>query len=120
MRRVEFITYKGKNILFIDFSHLKTSEILPVVAEARKVIDQAPPNSLLTLSDMTEMRFDAATIEALKEYTAKNKPHVKAAAVIHMEGLLAVLKITVERSSNRTFQNFDSLEAAQEWLSQQE
>ncbi len=119
MSRVEFYTHKGKSILLIDFSRLTIDEIPSVITEARRVIDQQPKQSLLTLTDLTKMHFDAEVMNALKEYAKRNKPYVKAAAVVGMEGLLVVLVQGVERSSVRAFQDFKSREEAQEWLCQQ-
>ena len=119
MSRVEFMTHKGKRILLIDFSHLGPAEIPAVIAEARRVIDQQPEKSVLTLTDLTGMHFNSEIMDAIKAYAAQNKPHVKAAAVVGMEGLLEVLVHGVERTAERSLFNFKSRAEAQEWLCQQ-
>jgi hypothetical protein len=119
MNRLEFLTYKGKRILLIDFSHLKAEQVLLVIDEAKGVIARQPERSVLTLTDLTEMHFDENIMAALKEYVTHNKPYVKAGAVVGAKGLLAVVKMGVERASLRKLTDFDSRAAAQEWLIQQ-
>ncbi len=118
MSRVEFLTYKGKRILLIDFSNLRAEKVLPVIEEARSLIAAQPAHSLLTLTDMTGMHFDADIVAALKEYAAHNKPYVKAGAVVGASGLLAIVKSGVESSTKRHLMSCDSRDEAQEWLIQ--
>ena len=119
MSRVEFLTYKGKRILLIDFSKLKAEQVLQVMGEAKGIIARQPEQSVLTLTDITEMHFDEKIMAALKEYVTHNKPYVKAGAVVGAKGLQAVVKMGVERASLRKLTDFDSRAAAQEWLIQQ-
>lgn len=119
MSRVQFLTHKGKRILLIDFSGLRAEEVLPVIAEARRVIGLQAEQSVLTLTDLTQMHFDSTVTAALKEYAAHNKPYVKAAAVVGATGLLSVVKQGVELAAARNLRSFSSREEAKEWLSQQ-
>jgi hypothetical protein len=116
MKRVEFITYKSKRILLIDFSNLKVEEVLPVIAEAKKVMEQQPKGSVITLTDLTHMSFNPEVASAMKEYTVHNKPYVKVAAVVGATGLMGVVKDGVEKTSMRDLVNFATREQAQEWL----
>jgi hypothetical protein len=119
MNRVEFQTYKGTRFLLIDLSNLKTTEVQPVIAEAKRVIAQQPEHSVLTLTDITKMGFDVSVTAAMKEYVAHNTPYVKASAVVGAAGLLGIVKDGVERAATRSLMNFDDRDKAQEWLVQQ-
>jgi hypothetical protein len=116
MERIKFITHKDKQILLIDFSHLRATEVPDVMKEAQQVIAGQPKQSVLTLTDITQMGFNMEVTAALKEYVAHNKPYVKASAVVGAEGLLAVTKTGVERSTERDLINFKTREEAQDWL----
>ncbi len=119
MSRIKSLCYKNKYIFLIDFSDLKASEVLPVIAEARTIIAQHPKQSVLTLTDISRMGFNAAIIQAFKEYVIHNKPYVKAAALVGAEGLSHLGKSGVEVASARKFINFATRQEAQEWLIQQ-
>ncbi len=119
MSRVKRLTYKNKYILLIDFSDLKASEVLPVISEAKSAIAQHPKQSVLTLTDVSRMGFNASIIQAFKEYVIHNKPYVKAAALVGAEGLIHLCKSGVESASSRKFVNFATRPEAQEWLIQQ-
>lgn len=115
--RVRFVDHGGARILLIDFSHLqKTDEILAEVERARTLIARQPPASLLTLTHVRGARYSPPVMDALKQLTAHNKPFVKAAAVVGMEGLHRVLYRAVILFSRRNIEAFDDLDAARAWL----
>ncbi len=116
MERVRFIQHNGKEILFLDFSACKPEEVLPLVDEAKAVIRTRPPQSLLTLTDVTNMRFDDKVSERMKEFTAHNKPYVRAAAVVGIVGLKKILFDAVMIFSKRKLYAFDSVDQAKVWL----
>ena len=53
MSRVELLQYKGKEIIYLDFSHSKLDEILETVYDAKQLIKKQPPHSALTLTNVT-------------------------------------------------------------------
>jgi hypothetical protein len=119
MQRVEFITHQGKRILLIDVSAAQLEEASAIMLAAEKIITAQPPHSLLTLMDVTHTRYNAASIKRLKEYTNRNKPFVRASAVVGIEGLMQVLLAGVEKFSGRKFNAFSSRAEALDWLVQQ-
>jgi hypothetical protein len=120
LARVRFIEQRGKRILLIDFSGLQTTEeILAEVENARAVVAAQPPGSLLTLTHVKGARYTPPVMEALKKLAADNKPYVRAAAVVGMEGLHRVLYRAVILFSRRNIETFDSMNEAREWLATQ-
>jgi hypothetical protein len=117
MDRIGFVDFKGKPILRIDFSHLGTREALVAIAEAERVIASQPLGSTLTLTDVTDGNYNAQITKALKDYTAHNKPYVKAAAVVGATGLRKILVTTMATFTGRDIKAFDTIEEALEWLS---
>ncbi|MDD4907894.1 MAG: hypothetical protein PHJ00_02415 [Candidatus Omnitrophica bacterium] len=118
MAKVEFVHYKEKEILLIDFSGTP-DDILPTIEAAKEVISKQPPNSLLTLTDVTDSKFNNDVREHLKTFVVHNKPHVKAAAVVGVTGLKKVLYTVVVQFSGRNLPAFDTLDEAKEWLVKQ-
>jgi hypothetical protein len=119
MERVQFITYKSKMILLVDISNAKQEEALAILAEARKVIETQLPQSLLTLTDVSHMRYNMEVGQAFKDLSVVDKPIVRAAAVVGIEGLMKIMLDGIMKISGRQFGLFSTREQAQEWLVQQ-
>lgn len=120
MKRVQLIEYKGKKITSLDFSSCDKKLIPDLIEEAEALVKTQPLNSVLTLTDLTDFRFDAKMIELFKELTAHNKPYVKAGAIIGIKGLQKVAYDAVMRFSNRNIPLFSDRQEALEWLINQE
>jgi len=116
MERIRFVQHNGKEILFLDFSECKAGEVPALIAESKTVIRTKPANSLLTLTDVTNTRFDDNVTAGMKEFAAHNKPYVKAAAVVGITGLKKILFDAVMVFSKRKIHAFDSVEQAKAWL----
>lgn len=116
MDRVTFIKHNGKELLSLDFSNCKPAEVFLVIDEAKQVIRTRPENSVLTLTDVTSMRFDDRVTQQMKEFTVHNKPYVKAAAVVGVEGVKKIILNAVMLFSKRKFHTFDTIESAKNWL----
>ncbi len=114
--RVKFIKHQEKEILFLDFSNTKTDEVLKIIEHAKQVIRAKPEHSLLTLTDVTNARFNDEVGKGMKEFTAHNKPYVKAAAVVGITGLKKIIFGAVMAFSKRNLESFDDTEQAKCWL----
>jgi hypothetical protein len=116
MARVEFIKHNGKELLMLDFSNCKPGDVFLVIDEAKKTIRTRSENSVLTLTDVTNMRFDDRVTQQMKEFTTHNKPYVRAAAVVGVEGVKKIILNAVMLFSKRKFHTFDSIDSAKAWL----
>ena len=115
--RVRFVEHKGRQILFHDFSNLlKVEDALAAIAESRAIVRKQPPNSVLTLTEVTGSRFNREIVEALKELTKGNKPHVKAGAIVGMTGIQRVVYIAVTQFTGRRLPTFDTVLEAKDYL----
>lgn len=119
MERVSFITHGGKEILLLDFSGMKAAEAIVMIEHAMGVISSRPVNSLLTLTDVTDIRFNDDLSRKMKGFTAHNKPYVRAAAVVGVTGLKRIIYNAVIAFSRRNITTFDDREAAKSWLADQ-
>ncbi len=118
MARVEFIKHNGKELLYLDFSNSKPSDVFLIINEAKQTIRTRPENSVLTLTDVTNMRFDDRVTQQMKEFTVHNKPYVRAAAVVGVEGIKKIILNAVMLFSKRKFHTFDTIESAKHWLAE--
>lgn len=123
MQRVDVVEHKGKNIVILDFSKLdmldQKDELFSAIEEAKAYISRQLPNSLLTLTIAKELRFNKDLIETLKEFTAHNKPYVKAGAIIGIQGLQKIAYDMVMTFTRRNIPIFPTVEEAKDWLVQQ-
>jgi hypothetical protein len=116
MERVKFIKHEEKEILFLDFSNTRTDEVLKIIEDAKRVISAKPMNSLLTLTDVTNARFNDEVGDGMKQFSAHNRPYVKAAAVVGITGLKKIIFGAVMAFSKRNIESFEDVEQAKRWL----
>ncbi len=119
MERIQFIQHKGKQILHLDLTNAKATEVVQLVRDATPVIAAQPAKSLRTLTDVTDMNFNTEAAEALKQFTKHNKPFVIAGAVVGVTGLKQIIYNAVLKFSGRNIVAFDTLEQAKDWLATQ-
>lgn len=120
MSRVQFITHKGKKILYFDLSACKIAEIAAVVAEAKRAVSSQPPMSVLALTNVTETELSKDSSAIIKDFTAHNKPYIKASAVVGVEGLRKVIYNAAMAFSGRQISAFATLDQAKDWLAAQQ
>ena len=116
---VRFIEHKGCQILLIDFSECQPNEFLERIRYARSVIGRQPQGSVRTLTVVTKARFNAQVSEAMKEYTAHNKPFVRAAAVVGLSGLQEILYNVIIKLTGRKISTFSDQLPAKDFLATQ-
>jgi len=113
---VRFIEYKGCPILLIDFEGCQPPEFLERIRYARSIIGRQPPASTRTLTVVTKARFNGEVSEAIKEYTAHNKPYVRAAAVVGLSGLQEIVYNVIIKLTGRNIATFSDIALAKEFL----
>jgi len=114
--RVKFINHGGQDILFLDFTECSTDEVLATIEESKKVIRTRPHGTVLTLTDVTNARFNEEITERMKEFTTHNKPYVKAAAIIGIVGIKKIIFEAVMMFSKRKIHIFEKIHEAKDWL----
>ncbi|MFC1770023.1 hypothetical protein ACFLZI_03100 [Nitrospirota bacterium] len=119
MERVTFIKHKGVEILHLNFTSIPPEETFATVDEAKKVISQHPPKSLLTLTDVTDAQVTSDVSNSLRDFVNHNKPYVKAGAVLGVSGVKKVILNSIMRLTGRKLTAFSTMEEAVDWLSEQ-
>jgi hypothetical protein len=121
MDRVRFIEHKGKRIILLDFAGIvDLKQGLDAVAEATRFIGAQPVGGgTLTLTDVTNTRYDRKIVDAFKEMTSRNRPIVKAAAIVSNSSLHRAAISMIALFSRRKLEVFDSRGQALDWLATQ-
>lgn len=121
MDRVRFIEHQGKRIVLLDFAGITDIEQgLGAVAEATKFIGAQPVGGdTMTLTDVTDTRYDRKIVEAFKEMTTRNRPIVKVAAIVSNSSLHRAAISMIALFSRRKLEVFESRDQALEWLATQ-
>jgi len=114
--RVKFIKHEGRDILYLNFVDCNTNDVLRTINEAKSVIGAQPEGSLLTLTDVTNARFNEDVTNRMKEFTAHNKHFVKAAAIIGVTGIKKIIFEAVMMFSKRKIHIFNNISEAKDWL----
>lgn len=116
MDRVHFITHRGKRILIIDHTNSTSEEMQTTLDEVERVVGEAPPNSMLILSDFTAAHLDRAAADRMKVVATKDRPHVRRSAFVGADDVPEIFLSNLETFSVRHFPRFKSREEALEWL----
>jgi hypothetical protein len=119
VKRIQVIDYKGKEIIYLDFSGCDVNEVFEIIEIAKKIIRVQPLNSVLTLTNVSGTKYNREVIQAMKEFANDNKPFVKAGAVVGIDGLKRIVYDAITRFSERNLPAFDDNEKAKDWLIRQ-
>lgn len=117
MERISVVQHQGQTVLVQDFTGLREGDdYRRALSEAKAYIGRQPPASVRSVFDATGAVYNAAVIAELKDFTAFNKPFMKASAVVGVEGILGIALLAVEKFSGRTFKRFKDRAAALDWV----
>lgn len=102
MPGVDFIEYKGKRILYEDYSGLTPKTLAPFLEKARTLISREPPASILALVNVTDAKFDMEVASMMKDFVKANTVFIKCSAIFGMGGLQSVLYRTIVTVTGRS------------------
>ena len=114
--RIRFITHRGKQILLVDVSHCKASEVGKIATLVPSYVTAEPKGSVLLLGDFTGAEFDRDAITTLKKATVFDRPHLKRSAWVATESLPKVFYENIKSFSQRDLPTFKTREEAMDWL----
>jgi hypothetical protein len=121
MASVAFIEYKGKRILYEDYSESNPAEVMKLLDEAKTIIHSQPEGSVVALVNVKNTKFDRAITNAMKEFVKSNTPYIKVSAVYGMEGLMDVIfKGIVAFTGRKNLKVFNSIDDAKDFLAEYE
>ncbi|MBN2519240.1 MAG: hypothetical protein JXB17_01945 [Bacteroidales bacterium] len=118
--RVKVEVYKGKKIIFLDYtkvSHHEEDKFLKELDEIRQFILGAGKD-LLILVDVTGSFASQKMVQRMREDGKIEKPFIKKEAVVGVTGLKEVLLKGINLFTNLGIKPFNSINEAKEWLVQ--
>ena len=120
MPEFKFITHNDTKILILDFSKAKPEESITLIQKVKGEIRKHPKNSLSIITDVSDMRVNKEITQAMKDFTAHNKPYVKKSCVVGITGIKKVLYSAVIKFSNRDIQLCTNKEEAKQYLAKKQ
>ena len=114
--RIQFLAFKGKQILLLDFSRLSAAEVEKTARTVPEVVTTRARASVLLLVDFTGAAFDQEALRAMKETAVFNKPYIKKSAWVGAESFPEESRQSLKTFSGREFPIFNTRQEALEWL----
>jgi len=111
-----FVDHAGHRIFEVHFENLTAEQAIAAMDEAKTVIAACPPASLLALTYVSGARFDPKVSQALRDFTAHNRPFVRRSAVVGLSGIQKALLSGIRIGTGRDIRGFDDPEEARAWL----
>jgi hypothetical protein len=117
-----FIEYKGKEIYFVDYTHLKTPEEFLAVIKGtnafREETKAKGKRNILMLVDVTGSYVYGEALDALKRSGKITKEITKKEAIVGITGAKKILLQIMQVFTGMQLRPFATLNEAKEWLIQ--
>ena len=110
------IKFKDINIVYTDISGATPEEAVEAFDRCQEIIGQMPLNSVYSLVNAKDARFNSGLIQKIKETVKKNNPHNKATAVSGLNQLSRLMVNSIISFTGRQMKLTDSVDEAKEWL----
>ena len=118
MKKPELITYKGKQVIYLDFSGLKNKQQIHQLEKAAGIfIQNQHVNSALVLTNIKDMYFNNELRTHFIKTARANEPFIKASAIIGLYGLAAFIFNDFLKQADRKIKPLKTKEEALEYLS---
>ena len=121
MQDPTIITHLGQKILYLDFSHftLQNDGIeagQKILNKAKVIIAAQQPGSMLTLTKVERSEFDTEVVKRLQKFITHNKPYVRRAAIVGLEGIQKSVFQALTYITQREIKAFDTVSQAKSYL----
>lgn len=119
MERLSKIIYKGKEIIYVDYSNFKLDKMktFNLVFNCANEYMKYPLKSVLAIVNLTNLYFDTDIIDAFKMTQEQTTPHQKRVALIGIKGLqLLAYNYIVHLNYRDKVRIFNNILEAKEWL----
>ena len=114
-KHVQWVSHKGKKILFVDAAGLQEAEYLALLEEMRQEILKQP-NGALVLVDATKTEMTSAVTKKAREVVAETKAKGIPDRPTAVVGLAGLQKATAQLLGRGTQHFSNTIEEAKEWL----
>ena len=119
--RIGFVEEQGVRLLLLDFSRMTESvATLALIAEAKTFfLTQPKRKEILTLTDVSKMRFDNAVMNAFMDLIRHDEPWEKAVAVCGLAGIGLITFRAQNLVTGGRMHEFAKRDEAMTWLVKQ-
>ncbi len=101
----------------MDFTGLRDiPEIESVVKDSKDYIRMQPKKSVISLTNIQGMHFNAEIKNIFSEFIGGNKEYVSHGAVVGLSGLQRIVYNGIMKITGREIRSFETLDMAKEWL----
>jgi hypothetical protein len=116
--RIRSIYERGKEILLVDVSNCRPSEVDAVAQTIPSHVCMKARGSVLLLVDFSGASLDAEAIRTMKESAVFDKPYIKKSTWIGAEDFPPEFYAEITSYARRDMPIFNSRERALDWLLQ--
>ena len=102
MGSFEEFDHGGKHFVYIDLSGFKSNgEMSEFTRTASKAIARYSENSIYTITNVEDVRFETDLRKIVVDYLSANSPYVKCGAIIGIDGIKKVIISKLLKTSGR-------------------
>ena len=119
MAEASFITFRDRQVLLMDFSHLRDAARLSRLTDdaIRLAGSAATPQAVLALLDLTGTRMDRVTLASLRKLSQHNGPFIKLMAFAGLGAISgSALKSVLRATGRANHKVFKGRREGLEWL----
>ena len=117
--RIKWIEYKGKSILYIDYSHLSKEKLQPVLDEVTSIVPHEPPHSIRICINVEDMKYDTSIIGQFNSLVSNTRRYVLARAIIGIKDVpTKIMFDSVIRLTGLETETFFKMNDALDWLTE--
>jgi hypothetical protein len=110
------MSYKNKNILILNFSNLSGKDIFKLLNESKLFISKQQKKSVLSLINITNLKYDINILNAFKEYITDNEKYILASALYGASFFQSIAIETFAKSASIPIKICKNELEAQNWL----
>lgn len=117
----QWIIHNGKKIWYSDCSGLglDTDAIRAEMEYAVSMVQKEPENSVLSLTNITNIRATPTTFAIMKDAAKGFQAHVEKRAVVGITGTQKTfINLLNKMSGTKSYQLFDDVASAKAWLAE--
>jgi ribosomal protein S21 len=112
-----WIEYKGREILYVDYSGLHDEELANATFEVNNFLKKLGKDEILILVDVrNSYAYEKLTVEAFKKNATIAKQYTKKTAIIGVTKTQEVILTVVNMFSGLGIKPFNNVEEAKDWL----
>jgi hypothetical protein len=117
--RSKWITHRGKQIFYQDFSNLdleKSDLVKEELKAVQEVVTSQPENSVLVLANFIDTPIGRDLMDVLQDSSSLTKRFVRKTAVLGVTGTKRILANMLMSLTRQKLVMFENEEEAKDWL----